>query len=137
MNVWLGPNGEVRRLVPVPRGADRVLRAVYVWCAMAAARHEALDDSRLRARLAKCREDLVFEAERAFRMHRIALDLAAEIHTERAARRKWELRLRARRTGQSPRRPWTTDRLFARYVFGVFAHDDRRLPIAGPRGVLP
>ena len=102
-------------------GLRRIGVAVAVWAGMAAAFRRG-----------------VVEADRAQRMHRIALDLAAALNAERAARRKWELRLRWRFANEpgTGKRPWKLDRLLSRYVYDSKLNY-LNLPIAGPRGVLP
>lgn len=129
-DVWLGPNGEVKRLVPVRRGAERVLRAVAVWGAMAAAQVEARGPVETRLRLERLRRTLESMCR---------IEAEAELRAERAERRKWELRLRWRARYPTDRDErwdtrWAGDRLSSRTVIGGYNWDE---PIAGPRGVLP
>lgn len=108
--VWLGPDGDVKRLVPARRGAERVLRAVAVWGGMAALR------ARMNARLpmSSCQFDReptrseILDDRDHWRRRATDLQLAfgvtklvlngeiEERERERAERRKWELRLRWR-----------------------------------------
>lgn len=59
----------------------------------------------------------------------------ADLAAERAARRKWELRLRWRRS--HPEYEATYDRLIERSFTKCGPRNLRSWPIAGPRGLLP
>lgn len=126
-----------------PEGLRRIGVAVAVWAGMAAERERATGVIALSLGAARC------DSARAQRMHRTALDLAAELHAERAARRKWELRLKARSLHKLSSvkarlaRCTDLDRLLYREANRATVVDGPRLQlghwlnIAGPRGVLP
>lgn len=122
---WHAACAIIDRLNATADGLHRIGVAVAVWAGMATAYRRG-----------------VAEADRAQRMHRIALDLAAELHAERAARRKRDALLRAR--AERWNKPaWEQDALLWRAR--KLAHGEApgqtwlwwQMRIAGPRGVLP
>lgn len=133
-------------------GLRRIGVAVAVWAAMAAVR-----DSDLFVRLAEARARSATTRAGIWRQR--CAKMSRELEAERAARRKWELRLRARRSVSSLERlQGPNDRLFQRavqlahaiylsggcgprdlpaYEYALLSKVARLWPIAGPRGVLP
>lgn len=132
-------------------GLRRIGVAVAVWAGMAAARAEAQRDVVARHALALALDISVW--------HALAIALRDDLAAERAARRKWELRLRWRAGNSYEQRHPDLDDIDRLYRHEVCAQRDpqknterldngitrfrwyfdaaRRLPIAGPRGVLP
>lgn len=115
-----------RALNAASDGLRRLGVAVAVWGAMAAAAKE---------RNAWLEIVAHYECARAQRLHALATALRDELAAERAARRKWELRLRWR--SQYPSHEVAFDRLTERSLIGGGQKRLRSWPIAGPRGVLP
>lgn len=117
-------------------GLRRIGVAVAVWGAMAAVR-----DSDFFVRLAEARARSATTRAGIWRQR--CAKMSRELEAERAARRKWEMRLRWR--AEQPPNALDADRLRIRawrYPFGGAllpgaSGKFRHLPISGPRGVLP
>lgn len=128
---------EAERREDMQEGLRRIGVAVAVWAGMAAARAEARRDVVARHALALALDISVWHA----------LAIGDDLAAERAARRKWELRLRARadRRKHSRKFYYGYDRLqwrASRADSGQGPKDWRTVwwisrCIAGPRGVLP
>lgn len=138
---------EAERREGMQEGLRRIGVAVAVWAGMAVARRDPPTP----------RERVASGMVRVLRT--LLADTEADLAAERAARRKWELRLRWRAENSYEQRHPNLDDIDRLYRHEVCAQRDpqknterlgsgitrfrwyldaaRRLPIAGPRGVLP
>ena len=115
----LSERARVERLVAESRaGLRRIGVTVALWAAMARAERHARGQLRM--------------------WRNLAIDTGIDLAAERAKLRRWQLRLRWRRTRHDIMRDRLAERAeWQSYGYCVQSRDFSRAQIAGPRGVLP